>query len=53
MEQPSRNQPDGRRSINTVVKLLVEVAEAAYTFHDKAVRDVQCKRVQSMESGAS
>jgi hypothetical protein len=36
-------------SINTVTKLLVDVAEAAYAFHDKAVRDVRCKRVQCDE----
>jgi IS1 family transposase len=36
-------------SINTVTKLLVDVAEAAYEYHDKAVRDVRCKRVQCDE----
>lgn len=36
-------------SINTVTKLLVDVAEAAYEYHDKAVRDVRCKRVQADE----
>jgi IS1 family transposase len=36
-------------SINTVTKLLVDVAEAAYLYHDKAVRNVRCKRVQCDE----
>ncbi len=36
-------------SINTVTKLLVDVAEAAYQYHDRAVRDVRCKRVQADE----
>jgi IS1 family transposase len=36
-------------SINTVTKLLVDVAESAYDFHDKVVRDVRCKRVQCDE----
>ncbi|QHN03496.1 IS1 family transposase [Granulicella sp. WH15] len=36
-------------SINTVTKLLVDVAEAAYEYHDKAVRDVRCNRVQADE----
>lgn len=36
-------------SINTVTKLLVDVAEAAYGYHDKVVRDVRCKRVQCDE----
>jgi IS1 family transposase len=36
-------------SINTVTKLLVDVAEAAYEYHDTAVRNVRCKRVQADE----
>src|ERR1700733_3197793 len=36
-------------SINTVTKLLVDVAEAAYEYHDKTVRNVRCKRVQADE----
>jgi IS1 family transposase len=36
-------------SINTVTKLLVDVAEAAYAYHDAVVRDVRCKRVQCDE----
>jgi IS1 family transposase len=36
-------------SINTVTKLLVDVAEAAYLYHDRAVRNVRCKRVQCDE----
>jgi IS1 family transposase len=36
-------------SINTVTKLLVDVAEAAYRFHDLVVRDVRCKRIQCDE----
>lgn len=36
-------------SINTVTKLLVDVAEAAYEYHDKTVRGVRAKRVQCDE----
>jgi len=36
-------------SINTVTKLLVDVADAAYAYHEKAVRNLQCKRVQCDE----
>jgi IS1 family transposase len=36
-------------SINTVTKLLLDVAEAAYAYHDSVVRDVRCKRVQCDE----
>jgi len=36
-------------SINTVTKLLVDVAEAAYEYHDRFVRGVRCKRVQCDE----
>jgi IS1 family transposase len=36
-------------SINTVTKLLVDVAEAAYRYHDLVVRDVRCRRVQADE----
>ena len=36
-------------SINTVTKLLVNVAEGAFDCHDKGVRDVRCKRVQCDE----
>ena len=36
-------------SINTVTKLLLDVASAAYEYHDRAVRDVRCKRVQCDE----
>jgi IS1 family transposase len=36
-------------SINTVTKLLVDVAEAAHDYHDRVVRDVRCKRVQADE----
>jgi IS1 family transposase len=36
-------------SINTVTKLLLDVAEAAYAFHDSIVRDVRCNRVQCDE----
>lgn len=36
-------------SINTVTKLLMDVADAAYAYHDQAVRDVRCKRVQCDE----
>lgn len=39
----------GDVSINTVTKLLVDVAEAAFEFHNKTVRDVRCKRVQCDE----
>lgn len=33
-------------SIDAVTKLLVDVAEATYAYHDKVVRDVRCERVQ-------
>ncbi len=36
-------------SINTVTKLLLDVASAAYDYHDVAVRDVRCKRIQCDE----
>jgi IS1 family transposase len=36
-------------SINTVTKLLLDVAEAAFEYHDKAIRDVRTKRVQCDE----
>jgi len=36
-------------SINTVTKLLLDVAEAAFEFHDKAVRNVKARRVQCDE----
>ena len=32
-------------SINTVTKLVVDVAEAAYAYHDQFVRDVRCREV--------
>lgn len=36
-------------SINTVTKLLVDVAEAAYFYHDEHVRNLRCKRIQCDE----
>lgn len=36
-------------SINTVTKLLLDVADAAHAHHDATVRDVRCKRVQCDE----
>src|ERR1700733_3441486 len=36
-------------SINTVTKLLLDVADAAYAYHDRVVRDVRCKRIQCDE----
>jgi IS1 family transposase len=36
-------------SINTVSKLLVDVAEAAHSYHHAAVRNIRCKRVQCDE----
>jgi hypothetical protein len=36
-------------SINTVTKLLLDVASAAYEYHDRMVRDVRCKRIQCDE----
>jgi IS1 family transposase len=36
-------------SINTVNKLLVDVAGAAYQYHDLIVRDIRCRRVQADE----
>jgi IS1 family transposase len=36
-------------SINTVTKLLVDVAEAAYEYHNNAVVNVRCKRIQCDE----
>ena len=36
-------------SINTVTKLLLDVASAAYGYHDATVRDVRCKRIQCDE----
>jgi IS1 family transposase len=36
-------------SINTVTKLLVDVADDAYQYHDVVVRDVCCRRVQADE----
>src|ERR1035437_1437690 len=33
-------------SINTVTKLLLDVADAAHSYHDQAVRKVRCCRVQ-------
>lgn len=36
-------------SINTVTKLLLEVADAAHAHHDATVRDVRCKHVQCDE----
>jgi IS1 family transposase len=36
-------------SINTVTKLLVDVADAAHAYHDQAVRNVRCRRVQADE----
>lgn len=36
-------------SINTVTKLLLDVASAAYAYHDAAVRDVRSKRIQCDE----
>jgi len=39
----------GDVSINTVTKLLLDVASAAYTYHDAVVREVRCKRIQCDE----
>ncbi|MGH9342887.1 MAG: IS1 family transposase, partial [Terriglobia bacterium] len=36
-------------SLNTVTKLLLDVADAAHSYHDQAVRNVRCKRVQCDE----
>ncbi len=36
-------------SINTVTKLLLDVADAAHSHHDQAVRHLRCKRVQCDE----
>jgi len=36
-------------SINTVTKLLLDTAEAAFEFHDKAVRNVKARRIQCDE----
>ncbi|MFY9855928.1 MAG: IS1 family transposase, partial [Terracidiphilus sp.] len=36
-------------SINTVTKLLLDVADAAHAYHDGTVRDIRCKRVQCDE----
>lgn len=36
-------------SINTVTKLLLDVADAAHTYHDQTVRNVRCRRVQADE----
>jgi IS1 family transposase len=36
-------------SINTVTKLLVDVADAAYAYHDGTIRNVRCRRVQADE----
>jgi IS1 family transposase len=36
-------------SINTVTKLLVDVAEAAYEYHNRVVRNVRCRSVQADE----
>ena len=36
-------------SINTVTKLLVDIAEAAHSYHDRTVRNVRVKRVQADE----
>ncbi|HEY5030767.1 MAG TPA: IS1 family transposase [Candidatus Angelobacter sp.] len=36
-------------SINTVTKLLVDVAEASAEYHDKAVRNISAKRIQCDE----
>ena len=33
-------------SINTVTKLLLDIADAAHTYHYQAVREVRCRRVQ-------
>lgn len=36
-------------SINTVTKLLVDVGSACLEYHDKAMRDLPCKRIQCDE----
>jgi IS1 family transposase len=36
-------------SINTVTKLLLDVADAAHAYHCEVVKDVRCKRVQCDE----
>jgi len=36
-------------SINTVTKLFLDVADAAHAYHNRAVRDVGCKRVRCDE----
>ena len=36
-------------SINTVTKLLVDAGEACAAYHDEAVRDVECRKVQCDE----
>lgn len=36
-------------SINTVIKLLVDVGTACDAYHDKAVRNLPCKRIQCDE----
>jgi IS1 family transposase len=36
-------------SINTVTKLLLDIADAAHTYHDQTVRNVRCRRVQADE----
>jgi IS1 family transposase len=36
-------------SINTVTKLLLDVADEAYTYHDQTVQNVRCRRVQADE----
>jgi IS1 family transposase len=36
-------------SINTVTKLLLDVADAAHAYHDLTVRNVRCRRVQADE----
>jgi len=36
-------------SINTVTKLLLDVAEAAADYHDGAIRNVAAKRIQMDE----
>jgi IS1 family transposase len=36
-------------SINTVTKLLLDIADAAHTYHDQNVRNVRCRRVQADE----
>lgn len=36
-------------SINTITRLLLDVADASHAYHDQTVRDVRCRRVQADE----